>query len=76
MLKYIQSLENIAEDMIKSGKSVEQASSVQIPEPFDAWLCLEDFFTVNLKFLYNLAQKRSARGKRVKRDLIEQITVA
>ena len=63
MLKYIQSLENIAEDMIRSGKSEEQASSVPIPPPFNTWLCLEDFFTTNLKFLYKLAQsKKSGSG--------------
>jgi cyclase len=58
MLKYIQSLEKIADNMIKSGKSAEQISSVPIPSPFDTWLCFEDFFTANLKFLYKLAQNR------------------
>ena len=58
MLKYIQSLENIAKNMVMSGKSAEQVSSVPIPAPFDTWLCFEDFFTTNLKFLYKLAQSR------------------
>jgi cyclase len=55
MLQYIQSLENIVVNMKKSGKSVEQASSEPIPSPFDSWLCLENFFVANLKFLYKLA---------------------
>ncbi len=60
MLKYIQSLENMAENMLTSGKSSEQVSSAPIPAPFDTWLCFEDFFTTNLKFLYKLAQERKA----------------
>jgi cyclase len=58
MLKYIQSLENITEKIIKSGKSMEQVSAIPIPAPFETWLCFEDFFTANLKFLYKLAQSR------------------
>jgi len=55
MLQYIQSLEDIVMNMKKAGKSVEQASSEQIPSPFDTWLCYEDFFVTNLEFLYKLA---------------------
>ena len=55
MLQYIQSLENIVVDMIKSGKPAEQASFEPIPSPFDTWLCFENFFVANLKFLYKLA---------------------
>jgi glyoxylase-like metal-dependent hydrolase (beta-lactamase superfamily II) len=58
MLQYIQSLESIVVNMIKSGKSSEQASSEPIPSPFDSWLCLENFFVANLKFLYKLATQR------------------
>jgi cyclase len=53
--QYIESLESIVVNMIKSGKPVDQASSETIPSPFDTWLCLEDFFVTNLKFLYKLA---------------------
>ena len=55
MLQYIQSLESIVVNMIKSGKSAEQASFELVPSPFDTWLCFEDFFVANLKFLYKLA---------------------
>jgi hypothetical protein len=55
MLQYIQSLENIVADMIESGKPLEQASSQPIPSPFDTWLCYDNFFITNLKFLYKLA---------------------
>lgn len=62
MLQYIQSLEGIVVSMKKSGKSVEQASSEPIPSPFDSWLCFENFFVANLKFLYKLA----TQGKETK----------
>jgi glyoxylase-like metal-dependent hydrolase (beta-lactamase superfamily II) len=62
MLQYIQSLESIVANMIKSGKPAEQASFVPMPPPFDTWLCYEDFFVANLKFLYKLA----THGKRKK----------
>jgi cyclase len=55
MLQYIQSLENIVVNMIESGKSAEQASFEPVPSPFDTWLCFEDFFFANLKFLHKLA---------------------
>jgi cyclase len=55
MSQYIKSLESIVVNMIKSGKPVEQASSEPIPSPFNTWLCLENFFVTNLKFLYKLA---------------------
>jgi glyoxylase-like metal-dependent hydrolase (beta-lactamase superfamily II) len=58
MLQYIQSLESIVANMIKSGKSAEQASSEPVPSPFDTWLCIENFFVTNLKFLYKLATQR------------------
>jgi glyoxylase-like metal-dependent hydrolase (beta-lactamase superfamily II) len=60
MLRYIQSLENIVDDMITSGKSAKQVASSPIPAPFDTWVCFEDFFTANLKFLYKLAKSRKA----------------
>jgi cyclase len=63
MLQYIQSLESIVVNMIKSGKSAEQASFEPIPSPFDNWLCLEDFFVTNLKFLYKLATQREKRNR-------------
>jgi cyclase len=55
MLQYIQSLENIVVNMIKCGKSVEQASSEPIPSPFGTWLSPDNFFVTNLEFLYKLA---------------------
>jgi cyclase len=61
MLQYIQSLENIVLNMIESGKSAEQASFEPIPAPFDTWLCLENFFVTNLKFLYKLAKQKKKK---------------
>jgi cyclase len=55
MLQYIQSLENIVVNMIKRGKSVEQASFEPVPSPFDTWLSPDNFFVTNLEFLYELA---------------------
>ena len=55
MLQYIQSLESIVVNMIKSGKPMEQASSEPIPSPFDTWLNYDNFFVTNLEFLYKLA---------------------
>jgi glyoxylase-like metal-dependent hydrolase (beta-lactamase superfamily II) len=55
MFQYIQSLEGIVANMIKSGKPVEQASLEPVPSPFDTWLCLDNFFIANLTFLYKLA---------------------
>jgi cyclase len=55
MLQYIQSLEKIVMNMIKSGKPIEQASSEPIPSPFDTWLNYDNFFVTNLEFLYKLA---------------------
>ena len=55
ILQYIQSLENIVVNMIKRGKSVEQASFEPVPSPFDTWLSPDNFFVTNLEFLYELA---------------------
>jgi cyclase len=55
MLQYIQTLECIVVNMIKSGKPIEHASFELVPSPFDTWLCLENFFITNLTFLYKLA---------------------
>ena len=59
MSQYIQSLESIVVNMIKSGKPVEQVSLEPVPSPFDTWLSPDNFFVTNLKFLYELA----AQGK-------------
>jgi glyoxylase-like metal-dependent hydrolase (beta-lactamase superfamily II) len=59
MSQYIQSLESIVVNMIKFGKSVEQASFELAPPPFETWLSPDNFFVANLKFLYELA----AQGK-------------
>ena len=62
MLQYIQSLESIVVNMIKCGKSVEQASFEPVPSPFDTWLSYDNFFVTNLEFLYELA----TQGKETK----------
>jgi glyoxylase-like metal-dependent hydrolase (beta-lactamase superfamily II) len=62
MLQYILSLESIVMNMIKSGKSVEQASFEPVPSPFATWLSYENFCVTNLEFLYKLA----TQGKETK----------
>jgi len=61
MLQYIQSLESIVANMIKSGKPVEQASLEPVPPPFDTWLSPDNFFVTNLEFLYKLATQEKER---------------
>jgi cyclase len=63
MAQYIQSLEDIAANMIKYGKSLEDASLQPIPSRFETWLLFFDnFFVENLQFLY----KRLKQGKEKK----------
>jgi glyoxylase-like metal-dependent hydrolase (beta-lactamase superfamily II) len=62
MLQYIQSLESIVVNMIRSGKPMEQASLEPVPSSFDTWLCYDNFFVTNLQFLYKLA----TQGKETK----------
>lgn len=51
--QYIQTLESIARNMIKMGKSQEEVRLQPVPPPFDNWyLFLEDNFAMNLEFLY------------------------
>jgi len=59
MTQYIQSLESIAANMVKLGKSVEEVSLQPIPSPFNTWwLFFDNFFVTNLEFLYkHVAQK-------------------
>jgi len=53
MTQYIQSLENIIANMVKSGKSMEDVSLQPIPSQFENWLLFFDnFFVANLQFLY------------------------
>jgi cyclase len=55
MSQYIRSLESIVVNMIWSGKPVEQAVFESVPSQFEAWLCPDNFFVSNLRFLYKLA---------------------
>jgi len=61
MSQYIQSLESIVVNMIKSGKPVEQVSLEPVPSPFDTWLSYDNFFVTNLEFLYELATQGKER---------------
>jgi glyoxylase-like metal-dependent hydrolase (beta-lactamase superfamily II) len=61
MSQYIQSLESIVVNMIKSGKPVEQVSLEPVPSPFDTWLSPDNFFVTNLEFLYKLATQGKER---------------
>lgn len=55
MAQYIQSLENIVANMIKSGRSLEEVSLQPIPSPFETWLAFDNFSVANLEFLYKCA---------------------
>ena len=51
--QYIQTLESIARNMVKTGKSLEEIRLQSVPPPFDDWsLFFEDLFAMNLGFLY------------------------
>ena len=56
--QYIQTLESIARNMVKMGKSPEEVRLQPVPPPFDKWcLFLEDNFAMNLDFLYKCASQ-------------------
>jgi cyclase len=55
---YIQSLKNLASQMIENGKSIDDISDKKIPSPYNTW-AYPSFFKSNLKFLYNLARGKS-----------------
>jgi len=62
MAQYIQSLENIAANMIKSGRSIEEASLQPIPSQFETWLLFFDnFFVDNLQFLYKCLKQEKEK---------------
>jgi len=62
MTQYIQLLENIAANMVKSGKSVEEVYLQPIPSPFETWWSFFDnFFVTNLEFLYKRATRRTEK---------------
>ncbi len=53
--KYIQTLESIARNMVKTGKPPEEIRLQPVPPPFDGWsLFFEDLFAMNLRFLYQI----------------------
>jgi cyclase len=62
MTQYIQSLENIAAYMVKSGRSIEEVSLQPVPSKFEDWLLLFDnFFVDNLQFLYKRLKQRNEK---------------
>jgi cyclase len=62
MTQYIQALENIVADMVKSGRSIEEVSLQPIPSQFEDWLLLFDnFFIDNLQFLYKRLKQRNEK---------------
>jgi len=53
MTQYIESLENIVANMVKSGRCIEEVSLQPIPSQFETWLLFFDnFYVDNLQFLY------------------------
>jgi len=64
MTQYIQSLENIATNMVKSRKSAKEVHLQPIPSPFETWwLFFDNFFFTNLEFLYKRAAQRIEKSK-------------
>jgi len=62
MTQYIQSLENIVANMVKSGRSMEEVSLQPIPSQFETWLLFFDnFFVANLQLLYRLVARESEK---------------
>jgi len=62
MTQYIQSLEDIATNMVKSGKSAKEVYLQPIPPPFETWwLFFDNFFFSNLEFLYKCATQRTEK---------------
>jgi glyoxylase-like metal-dependent hydrolase (beta-lactamase superfamily II) len=58
--QYIQTLESIARNMVKMGKSPEEVRLQPIPPPFDNWcLFFEDIFVMNLGFLYKYVSQEA-----------------
>jgi glyoxylase-like metal-dependent hydrolase (beta-lactamase superfamily II) len=58
--QYIQTLESIARNMVKMGKSPEEVRLQPIPQPFDNWcLFFEDIFVMNLGFLYKYVSQEA-----------------
>ena len=58
--QYIQTLESIARNMVKIGKSPEEVRLQPIPPPFDNWcLFFEDIFVMNLGFLYKYVSQEA-----------------
>jgi hypothetical protein len=52
MKAYIQTLENLATEMIANGRTVEEINTVEIPEKYKSWW-FDRFFYSNLKFVYS-----------------------
>jgi cyclase len=58
--QYIQTLESIARNMVKMGKSPDKVRLQPVPSPFDDWcLFFEDLFVMNLSFLYKYVSKET-----------------
>jgi len=70
MTQYIQSLESIAANMVKSGKSAEEVSLQPIPSPFETWwLFFDNFFVANLEFLYKCTMQRTEKKETASQTL-------
>jgi len=67
MAQYIQVLQNIATNMVKSGKSAEEVYLQPIPPPFETWwLFFDNFFFTNLEFLYKCATQKQTKHKPIR----------
>jgi glyoxylase-like metal-dependent hydrolase (beta-lactamase superfamily II) len=52
MKDYVQTLENLAREMIANGKTAEETGTIEIPKKYKSWW-FDRFFYYNLKFAYN-----------------------
>jgi len=66
MTRYIQSLENIVANMVKSGKPLEEVSLQPVPSPFETWwLFFDNFFVTNLDS-FTSAQRKELKKIRLR----------
>jgi len=62
MAQYIETVENLAKEMMDEGADKSEIDSVPIPKPFDTW-SFESFFRMNMRFLCERIRNRTVDKK-------------
>lgn len=60
--EYIAALENLAEEMIANGKTLDDIKNKKVPAPYNHWM-YPKLFKENLKFLYKLKKQKISTTK-------------